>query len=390
VAASSVVHGLVFLGLPVITNSAESKKLPDRIVGVVELTPDQQAKLPPSMMVSQFPVNPSMPLLPTTLGGKVPLTGLFPGMPDPGIPLTPTKNSINTLMDDIARDTAIANSNNNSSYSYTSPSYTPYVPPIKTTPTQTEAEKKAEEETKKKDFDLAVQKEIEVRREAQLKAEADKLKAEEAKKNSPPGTSVIVAAGQQPTTPPGSTPNPPGGPTPGAADLKTPTPAQVAQQQQLIAATTYVAKGTTVPEQDAAQQALPGALLAQLEPELNKLSEADRQAIVGKIAFSAVPTAPIELREFQPQVASLPPGVDAFNFGNAKPPEQVEAIIQVYLTPDGKLLGKPAIVRSAGPSWLNDLAIQAVEKALTEKPEKLDYKAIRFKVPYVLPKKANA
>jgi hypothetical protein len=301
-------------------------------------------------------------------------------MPENNIAIPATKNPVNTLMDDIARDTAIANSN--SSYSYTSPSYTPYVPPIKTTPTKTEAEKKAEEEATKKAEILAARKRIEAEEEA-------KRQIAEENKNKPPGPGTTVAADQQPT-PPGSTPNPPGGPTPGAADLKTPTPAQVAQQQQLIAATTYDAKGTTVAEQDAAQQALPGALLAQLEPELNKLPEADRQAIVGKIAFSAVPTATIELREFQPQMASLPPGVDAFNFGNAQPPDQVEAIVQVYLTPDGKLFGKPAIVRSAGPSWLNDLAIQAVEKAITEKPEKLDYKAIRFKVPYVLPKKANA
>jgi hypothetical protein len=191
VAASTVAHGLVFLVLPVVTNSAESKKLPDRVVGVVELTPEQQAKLPPSMMVSQFPASSVVPLLPTT-GGKLPLTGLFPGMPENNIAIPATKNPVNTLMDDIARDTAIANSN--SSYSYTSPSYTPYVPPIKTTPTKTEAEKKAEEEATKKAEILAARKRIEAEEEA-------KRQIAEENKNKPPGTGTIVAAGQQPTTP---------------------------------------------------------------------------------------------------------------------------------------------------------------------------------------------
>jgi hypothetical protein len=69
-----------------------------------------------------------------------------------------------------------------------------------------------------------------------------------------------------------------------------------------------VDKGTKVEEQQTAQTELPGKLLAQLEPALNKLPEDQRNAIVGKIAFSGMPNAPIELREFPAQAAALPTG----------------------------------------------------------------------------------
>jgi hypothetical protein len=384
---------LFFLALPVVTNSAESKKLPDRIVEVVELTPEQQAKLPPSMTVGQMPMLPSVPAMP---GGKLPLTSLFPGMnPNSGIKITPpgptTNNSVDSWIDRVNRD-AISYGSGASIYGGLGAPIGGTYPPPRPTPSEDEAAKKAAD-LKQAQIDLekkdAEKKADEAKQADEAKKAEDAKKAEEAKRSTPAGPGVVVEPGQQPT---GSTPLAPGTPTGNgtAADLKNPTPAQVAQQQQWIAATTYDGKGTTLAEQDTAQQALPGVLLAQLEPELNKLPEADRNAIVGKIAFSAVPTAQIELREFKPQVAPLPPGVEAFNFGNTQPPEQVEAIVQVYLRPDGKLLGKPTIVRSAGTSWLNDLAIQVVEKAITEKPEKLDYQAIRFKVPYILPKKANA
>jgi hypothetical protein len=388
VAASTVAHGLVFLALPVVTNSAESKQLPDRVVGVVELTPEQQAKLPPSMMVSQFPPSSSViPSLPTT-GGKLPLTGLFPGMPDTNIAVLPPKNPINTLMDDIARDTAIANSNNNSSYSYTSPSYTPYVPPIKTTPTKTEAERKAEEEATKKAEVLAARKRIEAEVEAKRQIEE-----EEKKKNQPPGPGTTVAAGQQPTTPPGSTPNLPGGSTPGAADLKL-SPEQQAQRTALAATMVYNADSVSPKAQSDRQNGTNQAILNQLADQIKGLTQEQQ----GEIAMSIV-NAPI-IDSVKPITPSIPAGLN-LDFGKFARPPQVDVIVQVYLDPDGNPLpynvgaGQPlqegiSVTTTSGNAYLDEQARIYVKEQLTKAPQKGRYQSIKYKVPVIVPPKQNA
>jgi hypothetical protein len=375
VAASTLAHGLVFLVLPVVTNSAESKKLPDRIVGVVELTPEQQAKLPPSMMVSQFPAS-AVPLLPTTLGGKLPLTGLFPGMPNPNIPMPTTKNPINALMDSIERDTAIVNS---TPYSYTSPSYTPYTPPVKITPTKTEAEKKAEEETTKKAEILAARRRIETEEEAKRQIEE-----ENKKKNQAPGSGVSVAPGQQATTPGGSTPNPPG-----ATDLKKLSPQEQAQRNALAATMVYNPDSVDPKAQEARQKGADQSVLVQLDGQLKQLPEDQQGPIV--MAILNPPT----VDTIKPIAVQVPPGMN-LDFGKFARPTQVEVIVQAYVTPEGKLLpysvgeGQPLqdgviVTTTSGNPYLDEQARGFVKEQLAKNPQKGRYQSIKYKVPVIVP-----
>jgi hypothetical protein len=375
VAASTVAHGLAFLVLPVVTNSAESKKLPDRIVGVVELTPEQQAKLPPSMLVSQFPA--SSTLLPTVPGGKLPLTGLFPGMPNNNIGIPAPKNSIDSLMDSIERDTKISSSNN--SY-YVPPvsSYT-YTPPNNPAPVKTEAEKEKEKAATKEAEILAAQQRIETEREATRRLEA----AENKKKNQTPGSGVTVNPDQQPETPAGSTPI-----APGAKDLKQLSPAEQAQRTALAATMVYNADSVSAKAQEHRQNGTNQAILNQLADQIKGLPPEQQ----GEIAMSIVNAAVVD--SVPPITPQLPTGLN-LDFGKFERPKQVDVIVQVYLSPDGKLLPYSvgegqiqegiAVTTTSGNPYLDDQARGFIKEQLAKNPQKGRYQSIKYKVPVIVP-----
>jgi hypothetical protein len=381
VAASGLVHGLFFVVLPVVTNSAESKKLPDRIVNVIELTPEQQANLPPSMMVNQLPLN-QTPLLPTAPGGKLPLTSLFPGMtPNSTMNIPKSKNPIDAYIEDSLR---------NSQNTIAANPYFDPLPPVRirsgvTTPPvkeKTEAEKQAEAAAEKAKIDLAVQQRIEAD-EAKRKAEA------EAKNNTPPGSQTTV----EPNQPPGSTPQPPG-----AKDLK-PSPEAVAKQQ-LIAATTYKGAGTTsdqTTQQDAATLNVQSQFAQQLAQEQPNLSPQQREEIAGSLALGAMDMSPtIALEPIAPQ---LPPGV-TLEFGDMARPKELAVAVLAYVTPDGQLLsysiveGQPealVVTRSSGFAYLDNQAREAIKAVIKQQPPKGEgYRSLKYQVPFKLPQQVPA
>ncbi len=383
-AASGLAHGFFFLVLPVVTNSAESKKLPDRIVNVIELTPEQQANLPPSMMVNQLPLN-QTPLLPTSPGGKLPLTSLFPGMtPNSTVNIPGSKNPIDAYVEDSLRNSQ----NTIASNPYFDPlpvrrsSVTP--PPVKQ---KTEAEKQAEAAAEKAKIDLAVQQ--------RLEADEAKRKADEAaRQNTPPGPGTTVEPNQQP----GSTPQPLGAEAlkPSAADLAK----QQLLKQQLIAATTYNVAGTTSGEQTKQQDAATlnvqsqfGQQLAQEKPDL---SQEQRENIVASLALGAMDMLPpiaLEPRELQ-----LPPG-STLEFGNTPQPQELVVGLLAYVTPDGQLLPYSVVegqtealvvTRSSGFAYLDNQAREAIKTLIKAQPPKGEgYRSVKYAVPFKIPQQAQ-
>ncbi len=376
-AASGLAHGLFFLVLPVVTNSAESKKLPDRIVNVIELTPEQQANLPPSMMVNQLPLN-QTPLLPTSPGGKLPLTSLFPGMtPNSTINIPASKNPIDSLMDSIERDTKISSSNN----SYYVPPVSSHTPPNNSPPAKTEAQRKAEEEAIKKAEILAARRQIEIEEEAKRQIAEEKAKKD---KDQPPGTGVNVNPDQQPTTP-GSTPN---GTTSDANGPKLSPEAQ-AQRTALAATMVYNPDSVRPKAQQERQDNSNNAILNQLADQIKGLTQEQQ----GKIVMSIIDAPTIDT--IKPITPPIPPGLN-LDFGKFERPQQVEVIVQAYVDPDGTLLpysvgeGKPlqegvSVTTTSGNAYLDEQARIYIKEQLTKTPPKGRYQSIKYKVPVIVP-----
>jgi hypothetical protein len=379
VAASGLVHGLFFVVLPVVTNSAESKKLPDRIVNVIELTPEQQANLPPSMMVNQLPLN-QTPLLPTAPGGKLPLTSLFPGMtPNSTMNIPKSKNPIDAYIEDSLR---------NSQNTIASNPYFDPLPPVRIprTPPEVMKEKPPEKPPEKTSEQKAGE---------TLKTQQDLEKPQDGDqpKETPPGPGTTVDANQQPTTPPSSTPQPPG-----AKELK-PSAAQLAKQQ-LIAATTYKGAGTTsdqTTQQDAATLNVQSQFAQQLAQEQPNLSPQQREEIAGSLALGAMDMSPtIALEPIAPQ---LPPGV-TLEFGDMARPKELAVAVLAYVTPDGQLLsysiveGQPealVVTRSSGFAYLDNQAREAIKAVIKQQPPKGEgYRSLKYQVPFKLPQQVPA
>jgi hypothetical protein len=378
VAASGLMHGLFFLALPVVTSSAESKKLPDRIVEMVQLTPEEQAKLPPSMT--------QVSMLPSMSGIQSPLNGLFSGVtPNSGIKITPppvTNNPIDSWITKANQD-AISYGSGSSSYGSLGAPIGGIYPLPRNNSSEDDAAKKAADQ-KQKQLDLE---KAEADRKA--KEEADKKAKEEAEKQTPtdPKTGLpIVAAGQTTTPPPPGTPASQGS----AADLKNPTPAQIAQQQQLIAATTYDAKGTTADAQKARQDGANQAVLNQFAG----LPKEQQESIAGAILFA--PT----IDTIAPLTPQLPSGT-TLQFGDLARPAQVDVIVQAYVAEDGALLpysmgeGQPLqpgllVTTTSGFQYLDEQALAFIKEQLTKNPVKGKVQSIKYKVPFtVLPQQAQ-
>jgi hypothetical protein len=362
VAASGLVHGLFFLVLPVVTNSAESKKLPDRIVNVIELTPEQQANLPPSMMVNQLPLNQS-PLLPTAPGGKLPLTSLFPGMtPNSTINIPKSKNPIDAYIEDSLR-----NSQNTIA---ANPYFDPF-PPVRIprTPPEVVKENPPEKtEAQKKDDDEAAKKELELEKQKEIEATEAKRKAEEAKKNTPPGPGTEVAANQQPTQP-GTTPQPPG-----AAALK-PSPDELAKQQaaaaeqqkQFTLARTFNAQGTTDGNY---RDKVNGEFLPKVIQTSGKAVDALYAAYPNK-ASQTFPANPV-------------PADWQLNFTNVPKDQKYVTVIEAYVKADGSFAFDPAVTRSSGFGLLDEQSLKLLGEYLKkEKPDLGKDRFVEFVFPFV-------
>jgi hypothetical protein len=364
VAASGLVHGLFFLVLPVVTNSAESKKLPDRIVNVIELTPEQQANLPPSMMVNQLPLN-QTPLLPTAPGGKLPLTSLFPGMtPNSTITIPPSKNPIDSYIEDSLR---------NSQNTIASNSYFDPLPPVRIGRSVPEVVKEKPEKTEtKKEEEEAAKKQLELEKQKEIEATEAKRKEEEAKKNTPPGPGTEVAANQQPTQP-GTTPQPPGG-APGAKDLK-PSPDELAKQQvaaaeqqkQFTLARTFNPQGTT-----------DGNYRDKVNGEfLPKVIQTSGKAVPD--LYAAYPN-----KTSQTFPANAVPADWQLNFTNVPKDQKYVTVIEAYVKADGSFAFDPQVTRSSGFGLLDEQSLKRLAEYLKkEKPDLGKDRFVEFVFPFV-------
>jgi hypothetical protein len=340
VVASGLVHGFTFLLLPVLTTSAEAKNQgTERIVSVVELTPEEQAKLPVTMTAVNPLVN---PLAPGALS-KVPLTGLFPSSTTPGIQLTPNPNPVNDFFNNVNKSSSgSTGSLGLGSYSLGNP--------IITGSSNLDngldaAERKRLRELEKAD---AERKAKEAEAKAKQEEEAKQTAEQKDQKNDPKNQTQVDPGGQNNSpTPPGTQP---GTPSTSATQLQ-PTPA-------LIAATTYgLPEGADKPEYVTQQsQQLQNSILTALLPEALRNLPSDNpqrqqwetanQDQIGKTAIYMA-------TQLQPQTitarpAPLPPGITEFKFNGAPPQTQVNAVIEVYVTPEGKLMAAPTLVRSSG------------------------------------------
>jgi hypothetical protein len=362
VAASGLVHGLVFLVLPVVTNSAESKKLPDRIVNVIDLSPEQQAKLPPSMMVSQLPT------LPTTMGGKLPLTGLLPGMlPNNPLKLTPTSPSaIDKLLNGFAEDSQ----NSIGSSQYFPPVQQPYnysrpAPPndpVVKPPEKTAEQKKEEETIAKKQKELETQKKIEA------DEPAKKQKAEEDKNKT--GTGVTLPPGQ--TAPPPGTPTTPEGPKaegPKAADLKPTAPASPTPEQQklLVAARTFNPAG-------AAGEDYKGTVIGKFLPKVAETTGKtipELFATYGQKGTQNFPDTPA-------------PADWQLNFTNLPKDQKYITLIEAYVKADGSFAFDPQVTKSSGFGLADDQALKLLADYLKLKqPDLGKDKFLQFQFTFV-------
>jgi TonB family protein len=60
----------------------------------------------------------------------------------------------------------------------------------------------------------------------------------------------------------------------------------------------------------------------------------------------------------------------------------VNAVIEVYVTPEGKLMAAPTLVRSSGFKHLDDLAVKEITEAVAKVPLK---NPVRYTVLFDLP-----
>jgi hypothetical protein len=358
VAASGLVHGLFFLVLPVVTNSAESKKLPDRIVNVIELTPEQQANLPPSMMVNQLPLN-QTPLLPTAPGGKLPLTSLFPGMtPNSTIDIPKSKNPIDAYIEDSLRNSqnTIAS---NPYFDPLPPVGIPRTPPevVKENPPEKPPEKTPEQ---KADDKLKTQRKLE---------DLDDKPKDDKPKDTPPGPGTTVEP-NQPTTPPSSTLPPPGTPTDSGAKVLTPTtPAALTpeQQQQFTLARKFNPKGTSSDDYN-------GKVNGEFLPKVIQTSGKD----VGELY------AAYSNKTSQSFPANPVPADWQLNFTNVPKDQKYVTVIEAYVKADGSFAFDPAVTRSSGFGLLDEQSLKLLSEYLKkEKPDLGKDRFVEFVFPFV-------
>jgi hypothetical protein len=363
VGASILTHGLVLVGLPLLTAATDAPEKPDRVVNVITLTPEEQALLPQSA-----PVVTQMPLSLGTNGILPPLTGL---MPTPA-PLMPSSDpSKNPLLD-------IGQPFNNpfpQPNLFTDPPLIQSPDPIIIYRDRPEVKDEKKPDEKKPD-----EKKLDEKKPDEKKP--DEKKPDEAASPESP-TMPKLTPGVTGTTGPiaATTPN-------GAAALSNTQPAtlpltpdQLAaikeareknaaiakQQEDLRIATTFTPEMTTAE----ARQAESFNLLRQLGGKLVNSGITDEQL---KVLWDN----PIAMTE-----TALPITPTPYDFSQAK-----VTIVTVVLDPNNQLLLPPKAIGS-GYKYLDELAEGAVRKLLEEQRKTAKpsgkYQAIKFPIKFVIP-----
>jgi hypothetical protein len=374
VIASGLVHGFTFLLLPVLTTSVEAKQQgTERVVSVLELTPEEQARLPVSMTA----VN---PVLPGAIG-KLPLTSLLPGTNTPTIKINP--NPVN----DFFSKANTGSTSTGGGFGLGTYSYGNLSNPIITggsTNDLDSAERKRLRELEKAEND----------RQKAAEEAAKKAKEEPAKVNQDPvDKDKNNDPANQTKVEPGNQNNSPMPPQPQTGSASSPTqPQPVTPTPELIAATQYgLPAGAEKPEYiDQQSQQLRGSIIAASMPEeLRTLPSDDpkrrdwetaNQEQIGQKALYLASS--LQPQEFQPRPAPLPPGITEFKFNGVPAQTRVSAVIEVYATPEGKLMAQPTVIRSSGFKYLDDLALKEITDAVNKAPLK---NPVRYTIPFDLP-----
>jgi hypothetical protein len=362
VGASILTHGVVLVGLPLITGAADAPEKPDRIVNVITLTPEEQAKLPQSA-----PVVTQMPLSLGTNGILPSLTGLMP-TPAPLMPLMPSSDPSKNPLLDIGQpfnnpfpqsslydsqplfpptDPIIVYRDRPTPEPSPTPSPTPTPSPSPTpTPSPTSSPTEGEPSNLPKVT---------------------------------PGVEGTVTP-TAPGTPSGNAATPLQGTNPATRQPLTPeqlavlrqTPEQIAaiakQQQEILVATTYN-PDTTTPSAGVSQSI---KLYAQLGEKLAASGMTDD-------SLKALWSNPVRVAEIP-----LPIPQTQYKFDQVKP-----ATVQVVLDPNNQLLLPPKAIIGSGYGFLDKFAEDAIRNELekrrkTEKPSG-KYQTIQYPIKFVIP-----
>lgn len=357
VTASALAHGLFFVALPKLASSATKNQPPERVVNLIELTPEEQANLPQTMSVEQLPFD--------TEPTQAPLAQLSPGTPLPNsTSILPPVNSSTPSLDDLLKDFALDQ-----------PQVT-FVPPpqplFETEPQQ-----------------------IFTRPVPSVPASP-----------TPPPTPTQPAA--KPTEPPQPQPSPSPSPTQQTPQpTVSPTP-QLSRDElnrrlleegrqryaQAIAARTYnPAQATKEHQQGQSKLMVNGlvqAVIRQQQASLAQLPEEQQQTELRKIfqnyeaLYADRVTQSLDLQTIPAESSIIHPQ-------NQPKEKRYEAVFLTYVNEDGSLAIKPPQkIKSSGVPLLDQRAEQLLEEFLKSQPDLAKSTFVEFTVPFAPASQADA
>lgn len=381
VAASAVVHGLVFVALPAVTTPVGQQKDPERVVSVIELTPEEQARLPQAVGLNQLP-------LPTDAMGQLPpLSGVSPEstQSNGGTFLPP----LNPAISDILKQSGQPQ---DSFVPDPGPLFKPVPVPQRVIFQTPKPEPKPDPPKKAEKPAPQPEKTPELPNLEKTQTLPDKPKM-------PPGTQDT---NPQPT--PSASPLPDGGAKSlaGTQPATTPMPQgfdpikRQQEAQQRLAARTYSAVQTTREFQVQRQAQITNGVLQKLDAQLQELPEPERAAIARDFGLAA--NGMDQPVKFEPATPQLLPG-ETLRFSEERP-QEVMTVVQAYFAPNGALIpaveeeGRaivaPVIMRSSGFKVLDDQALAIVKKKIEANRPTGKYQTIRYEIPFKLPQTGEA
>jgi hypothetical protein len=380
VGASILTHGLVLVGLPLLTGAADAPEKPDRVVNVITLTPEEQAKLPqasPAPMPGMIGM-PGMGMLPgiAALPGVGPMPSGSPTSPSTGsmpMPMLPSLNPSNNPL--LGFDFP------NSSYTTPTDSYN-YNPFPSVSQPVIKDEKKEE---KKTDDKKTEDKKTDDKK-------TDDKKPDDKKPDDTPNPELPKLTPNVPgTTGPIAAVNPNGNPN-GAAPLTGTQPAQLPLTPEQLAALRDKDKNAAIAKQKEDLRIATTFNLAMTTPEAAR-SETNKfisQTFI-KLADSGVTDEQFRTEERFKALknpitmveTALPITPTSFDFSQAK-----VTIVTVVVGPNNELLLPPKGIGS-GYKYLDELAEKAVGNLLEAERKKAkpsgNYQAIKFPIKFVIP-----
>jgi hypothetical protein len=380
VGASILTHGLVLVGLPLLTGAADAPEKPDRVVNVITLTPEEQAKLPqaaPAPMPGMMGI-PGMGLLPGigALPGVGPLLNGSSTLPSTGstpMPILPSLNPSNNPL--LGFDFPNSYTTPTDSYNY-NPFPQVSQPVIKD---EKKEEKKTDDkktDDKKTDDKKTDDKKTDDRKTDDKKTDDKKTELPDLTPGVPGTTGPIAAAnpngaapltGTQPATQLPLTPE-----QLAALRDKDKNIAIAKQKEDLRIATTFNLAMTT-PE---AARSESNNFISQTFIKLADSGVTDEQFKTEE-RFKALKN-PITMVE-----TALPITPTSFDFSQAK-----VTIVTVVIGPNNELLLPPKGIGS-GYKYLDELAEKAVGNLLEAERKKAkpsgNYQAIKFPIKFVIP-----